>query len=412
MKKIMWVVSVILLLAVAVLLWQQMQNTLYLPKETTEITILHAWGTMEEDHKRMRDIFQDFEKEHPVRLHLLSMPSGKELLNKLEDLLQVGKVPDVVSFAGIGYNHVYEYMVQKNLALDLQPYIEQHPSFATNLAKQNIEKWMQNEKLYTLSDVLILSGGYWCNQDMLQKLHTSTPKTWEDLFALCEAIQLYNKENGTEIYPFAFSNEAYLNIINHLFYQEHITTLRAENVSAALDLLKKLYMYSYPIRDYYTYRDETRLFNTQKTLLYMNGVWAESMIYPEIKAEYALLPYKEQSMASITSDLAYVVGHSDNVEKTNASLQFVDYMLSEAVQQRILNQTRQVPANPKVQFPKTQNMLRLGQAVEMVQSAQMHINNVDGIWKPNQKEVFLQNIVPFLQNKISKEQFLQDLQVH
>ena len=72
--------------------------------EPVEITLIHGWGTTEEDHVVMRDIYQDFEKENPdVKLNQLSMPSGSEMVRKVEDMLVVGEIPvSVMETAGEG----------------------------------------------------------------------------------------------------------------------------------------------------------------------------------------------------------------------------------------------------------------------------------------------------------------------
>lgn len=51
--------------------------------EQTEITLIHGWGSMESEHVRMRQIYKDFEKEHPeIKLNLMSMTSSDEVIKK------------------------------------------------------------------------------------------------------------------------------------------------------------------------------------------------------------------------------------------------------------------------------------------------------------------------------------------
>ena len=109
----------------------------------------------------MRDIYQDFEQENPdVKLNQLSMPSGSEMVRKTEDLLVAGEIPDLVFLGGSGKDTVYQFMVENNLALDLMPYIREDREFAGNLAPVNIDFWTTGEEqLFTISDVLLLSGG-------------------------------------------------------------------------------------------------------------------------------------------------------------------------------------------------------------------------------------------------------------
>ena len=70
-------------------------------KEKVEITLIHGWGTMEEEHIRMREIYQDFEKEYPdIKLNLMSMTSSEEVVEKVGNMLSVGEIPDLVFMGG------------------------------------------------------------------------------------------------------------------------------------------------------------------------------------------------------------------------------------------------------------------------------------------------------------------------
>lgn len=60
-------------------------------------------------------------------------------------------------------------MVENDLALDLMPYIREDREFAGNLAPVNIDFWTTGEEqLFTISDVLLLSGGYWYDQGIFE----------------------------------------------------------------------------------------------------------------------------------------------------------------------------------------------------------------------------------------------------
>lgn len=171
--------------------------------EPVEITLIHGWGTTEEDHVVMRDIYQDFEQENPdVKLNQLSMPSGSEMVRKTEDLLVAGEIPDLVFLGGSGKDTVYQFMVENNLALDLMPYIREDREFAGNLAPVNIDFWTTGEEqLFTISDVLLLSGGYWYDQGIFEAAGVEKiPETWEEFLIVCEQIEDWaeKEKNGVD----------------------------------------------------------------------------------------------------------------------------------------------------------------------------------------------------------------------
>ena len=109
----------------------------------------------------MRDIYEGFEKENSdIRLQLISMPTRKEMLWKVEDMIMVGDTPDIVIFSGMGQNQTYGFMVDNEMALDLMPYLEKDTEFANSISDANLEYWTTDENhLFTVTDVLSLSGG-------------------------------------------------------------------------------------------------------------------------------------------------------------------------------------------------------------------------------------------------------------
>ena len=117
--------------------------------EQTEITLIHGWGSMESEHVRMRQIYKDFEKEHPeIKLNLMSMTSSDEVIKKTKNMLSVGEVPDLIFTGGYGKDSVYRFMEEKNKAADLMPYLEKDQEFADSVAPEIISYWQKDGKMY------------------------------------------------------------------------------------------------------------------------------------------------------------------------------------------------------------------------------------------------------------------------
>ena len=65
------------------------------------------------------------------------------------------------------------------------PYLEKDQEFADSVAPEIISYWQKDGKLYTLSDVLLLGGGYWYNADIFEKAGIeSVPETWMSFWRL------------------------------------------------------------------------------------------------------------------------------------------------------------------------------------------------------------------------------------
>ena len=103
-------------------------------KEPVTITVIHAWGGTGADHVAMRDIYDGFQKENPdIEVQMISMPAREEMLRKVEDMIMVGNMPDVITFSGMGQNTTYDFIVKNNMALDIMPYLKEDKEFAANI---------------------------------------------------------------------------------------------------------------------------------------------------------------------------------------------------------------------------------------------------------------------------------------
>lgn len=392
-------------------------------EKPVEITLIHGWGTTEEDHVAMRQIYQDFEKQNPdVKLNLVSMPSGSEMVRKVEDLLVVGEVPDIIFLGGTGKDTVYSFMTENDLALDLMPYISEDREFAESLAPANIDFWTTPEgELFTVSDVLLLSGGYWYNEDIFEAAGVEKlPETWDEFLETCGLIEAWAQKENNGVKCLQMSSEAYLYFMDHLLagqdsvsgqaIRNHRLLLEEEAVKETLVILRKIYEYS-RVQENYSYRDETDMFNEGKSAMYVNGIWGAPMIADEISASYSLIPAENgESISCESTCLGYILGSTGDEKKENASVRFLKYMLSEPVQERILQETEQVPANPHIQLRDYEKgMERFAAAADRVKSAEMKIQVPNNIWNSGAREKFMEGIFDVLENKITDEEFIHSL---
>lgn len=388
-------------------------------EEKVEITVIHGWGSDEKDHVAMRRIYEDFKKENEdVDVHLISMPTSRDLIRKVGDLLLVGETPDVIFFGGTGNDSIYHYMLKNDLAVNLIPYIEEDEEFAADISPVNMEKWKTIEgKLYSVSDTLMLSGGYWYNKEIfrlagIQKI----PESWEEFLEVCGTIEKWSEENGKDIKPLQVSAEGYLYLADHMLINsgqkeldiKNWTEMKTEDMEKIFDILRTIYRYSFPDDKNYSYRDEKDLFNEGKLAICINGVWGAPMIDENIDAEYALIPTDgSYTMSCESAGLGYVVGKTGDGKKEEAAVRFVKYIISDEVQERILKETEQVPVNPKVSIWKYKDgMPRFYQATDLVKGADVKIETPDNLWESNRKEIFEEHILELLSEQKSVQEFM------
>ncbi|WP_455035165.1 extracellular solute-binding protein [Lachnoanaerobaculum gingivalis] len=385
-------------------------------KKKVTITVIHSWGGTETDHVAMRQIYEQFQNENPdINLRLISMPTRNETLRKVEDMIMVGDTPDIIAFSGMGENSIYNFMVENNMALDIQPYLEEDLEFDRDVSETNKKYWTTGAgDLYTVVDVLSLSGGYWYNEEILEKAGIKQlPETWNEFIDMCNRINEWSKEESTELKPLRPSAEGYLYFMDHMLFSEKdsVSEISDEDFVDTLKKMESIYHFSKFENTSYSYRDETRLFNEGRIAIYVNGVWGAPMISEKIHAKYALLPTNDGiSMSCESASLGYVLGKSGSKEREDASVRFLKYILSKKVQTQILERTEQFPANPNISLEKYKNEKnRMYQAATLVLDAERKIEIPDNVWSASQKEYFTDNIFKVLTNEMDKQELVDNI---
>jgi len=385
------------------------------PQELTEITFIHGWGSTETDHETMRQIYRDFETENPdIKINMISMPTSDEVVRKTEDMVMVGTLPDIVFLGGKGIDSIYQYMVDHRYALDLMPYLREDKEFASNLAPANLEYWTTDDgKLYSVSDVLILGGGYWYNKEIFQRAGvTAIPKTWNEFEAACRKIEYWAEQMDNGVQPMHLSAEGYLYFTDHIMASMDTSILddeiplKSDILFPVLDTLRNVHEHSVGKSGNYTYRDETSLFNDGKLAIYVNGVWGAAMIDENLDVAYALMPGGSKSICCESAGAGYILGNTGDTKRQEASVRFLKYMLSEEVQTRILLETQQVPANPNINIADYEKeMPRFSQAVATAQQAEIKIEIPEQLWANQQTQVFSEYIFSVLNGDFNRQTF-------
>lgn len=382
-------------------------------EEKIEITMIHGWGSTEADHIAMRQIYEEFEKENPdIHLNLVSMPSSTDVISKVGDLLTVGEIPDIVFTGGDGRESIYRFMVQKGYAVDLMPYIKKDKEFERNVSEIIMDSWITKEgSLYTVSDVLLM-GGYWYNEDIFRRAGImEVPKTWEAWFEACEKIE--NLNSGVKPIILDANHISYLMTV--ILANEDIQQLKnmkGEKINVntpvfegMMEQLKNISRYA-ELAGNYNYLDTLDSFNKGKSAIYINGVWANTMIDADLQVSYAPFPSDDgKGIATRSACVGYILGNSGDEKRMEASVEFLKYMLSDSVAKRILEQTGQVPSNPNISITQVNCSERMNQAIECVEKAGMMIETPENLWDLSKKEEYGETVILYLQNRITEKEF-------
>lgn len=409
-RKIYKIIGIFLLFGVVIF---QLAGCGTKEKESVKITIIHGWGSTEADHIAMRQIYQDFEKEHPeIHLNMISMPSSADVVSKVGDLLTTGQIPDIVFTAGDGRESIYNFMVEKGYAVDLIPYIEEDEEFRKNISPSNLKYWMTEEReLYTISDVLLM-GGYWYNCNLFEQAGIKEPpKDWEEWEEACKKLKDLGNHWAPKMDPMILDTDHIVYLTNAILCEKNRTAL--DNISRdlinvqspsfrkTLEQLKGISGYA-DIINTYSFRDALDSFNKGETAIYINGIWANSMINSKLDVAYAPFPSRSgDGISMISSCVGYIIGNTEDDKRIQASVEFLKYMLSEPVAKRILEETGQVPSNPNVNITEDTKNERLYQAVSSLSKAGITIEIPANIWNSRLEEAYGENVILYLKDKLT-----------
>ena len=382
-------------------------------EEKVEITMIHGWGNTEADHIAMRQIYEEFEKVHPdIHLNLVSMPSSTDVISKVGDLLTVGEIPDIIFTGGDGRESIYRFMVQKGYAVDLMPYIEKDKAFEKSVSQVIKDSWITKEgNLYTVSDVLLM-GGYWYNEEIFKEAGiTQVPKTWEEWFNACEKIENLNQD----ITPIILDANHISYLMTVILANEDIHQLenvKGEKINVNTPVFEKMMEQLKDISEYaklagnYNYLDTLDSFNKGESAIYINGVWANTMIDSRLQVAYAPFPSDDgNGIATRSACVGYILGNTGDEKRIDASVEFLKYMLSDSVAKKILEQTGQVPSNPSIGIMEWNCSERMRQAVECIENAGLIIETPENFWDLSKKKEYGETVILYLQNRITEKEF-------
>lgn len=169
-------------------------------EQPTELLLMNGWGGTGADHVAMRDIYTGFMEENPdIRLILDSSPDISITIDKGEEMLAVDRMPDVLSTNG--YEDFVKYAVGKGYALDLIPYLEKEEGLSECIPASVLESQMEDGALYTVPDVVELSG-YWYNKEIFRQAGIEkNPETWEEFWAMCQQLQNWSEQEQNQVVP-------------------------------------------------------------------------------------------------------------------------------------------------------------------------------------------------------------------
>lgn len=367
--------------------------------QPVEITVVHGWGGTAQTHKVVREIYQEFSALRPdVILKEQASSDSTIAVEKANDMLAVDRMPDVVSTNGLSY--FVQNAVTKGMALDLMPYIEADDELKASIHPSVLESWTTEDgKLYTLPDALEVMG-FWFNASFFREAgitdadgNVKLPDTWEEFFGDCERLDAWCEKQSSGMSVFALED---IQVVED-FLLARLAGASPEGLAMAsampsdfdtpsfkrtLQDAARLYSYS---QDVDNIDNARQAFLDGRSVIYFNGVW-ESDIFrgTGIEGEIGYAAYPTESGASlsyISPSSGYVVYDNPDPGRREASIEFLKYMLSTKVQNRLAIDTGQAPSNPNVDNAMIrEDYPLLGNALEVAHGADLQIKSISSVW--------------------------------
>jgi len=386
-------------------------------EEQVTILFLHSWGTMDQGHQMMRGIYEDFMKENPnIKLQLIAMPSSEAVEDKVREMLFVGKVPNLIYTGGFGLDTLYPFMIQEGYLIDMMPYMQQDEEFLESIAQKTWDSFLTEEgELYTVTDTLNLIG-YWYNVDMFENAGiTELPRTWKELEACCQRIVNWAEGIHYDIVPVNMDAETatYLSAA----YMAGIETngqITEEDFRNMLEELKKITCYSKLMNPDYTDQDNIRSFNTGHCAIYVGGLWMEEKVNETINAAYAPFPSIDgKTVGMYLASPGYLIGNIGDETQKDACVQFVKYMLSEPVQERILKEAGYIPSNEAIEMGQiADQQTRMWEAYQNIYQSDCLEQMPENNWNKRMISNYKEKILDYLTGTVFTEELLDYIKNH
>ena len=313
------------------------------------------------DAKAMRDIYDEFAELHKNEFIFNPIPvegDPQAVYDMCIQEIASGSFPDIVETGGW---NVVPAASAAGLILDLKPYLDEDAEFKEGVGV-NYEQNMIDGKIYTVREQLETMG-FWYNEELFQKAGAATPDTWENWDDFVEAFDALKACPDVKT-PVSLNQGWPTNILfmAHLlgtqagrdFINQPLTSFNNDAFKETLtfvgnEALSQIDTAYFGAADSETYRDD--FLNGDAAMLF-NGVWEASSfagddlnIDPDV-IKPAVFPTSESGKhaAIMSASCGYVISSQMDDAKTAAAVEFVKYMCSPEVAERIFTEVLAMPA--------------------------------------------------------------------
>ncbi|WP_010275638.1 ABC transporter substrate-binding protein [Paenibacillus senegalensis] len=395
------------------------------PDDKITLTFRHFW-TREHDRPVERiiaDVIREFEEAHPhIKIDFEGLDQTIHREQKLKSEMVTGRPPDIFSLFGGGEIEPY---VRAERLMDLTEFIEQ-----TEMDDEfsDLSLWTFDGRVYGLpfegnSEPLFY------NKRLFRELDLEPPATIDGMLELVPDL----KQHG--IIPFALGNDQqwpaaiYVHYlmdrqIGSDFFAEVVRGEESFNHEAyvqAMETFDKLIkLGAFPeMANQLSTEQAVHLFAHGQAAMYVNGNWDITLFQneqapPDFVDDVGVLPFpakQREETGALAGGYTVGVGLSSALtgKKRTAALQFLEAMYNREVQERFMVEAYRIPAmSVKV------DTVRMGpvfsQVIKLTEESGDKFVPYDNMLPPEIKQTFLQVIAAMLEQTITPQESLEELQ--
>lgn len=305
------------------------------PSEKISIDLLHSYGSLED--ASMREIYKEFELLHPdIEINLVSVTSAKRVAEKARDMLAVGRTPDIIYIADIEGDNLYEFMIERDALLNLEPYIKADGFWQEEFLPYVMEE--DNGGIYHINNIIKVKG-YWYNKKIFENIGVENPpSTWKDFYEVCKKIDIWAKEEGLSTKALEFTKPGIMDLYDVLSMEK----TKAYSLIHLKELLTDMQIEEADA----TYKTALRSFNVGHTAIYISDLSEREKISKNMDFGFMPLPsFSGKSYLQIYAPKGYMLSKLGSSREQEASILFLQYLLNKETSSGILYQTQEIPNN-------------------------------------------------------------------
>ncbi len=360
--------------------------------EKPTITFVHGYYHDESEWPaaaQMRQIYQDFADMHKEEFNFVAIPdsSGAEgIYNTALNDISSGRFYDIADFGGW---NIVPVASAAGLILDLKPYLDADPDFKAGAGVCYSQNLTADGRIYSVREQ-IEAVGFWYNEALFKKAGARMPADWQTWADFEEAVQ---KLVGAGITPFGLNAGWPTNILTagrfqadsstRAFYEKgsDVTSFDDPAFREVMTFMQKQVLQQINSANFGPGGDDDEQYRNDffdgKTAMLFNGVWdaggSVDCLAGAENIKPASFPTNEPGKrASLMSGgTGFVVSNSLTEAQTAACIEFIRYMTSEEIANKIIAYGIGMAPNTNVDYMSLLDMVDAPEAKLLVSACQL-----------------------------------------